>query len=135
MILTREDDKFVTLEERCKIANWRRCDLFVSIHRNSAKTGDGIEIWLNSQKDETSEKLATDILNQLEKTKIQTNRGIKMGTSSNQESNYFVNQNTQMPSCLIELGFISNKQDNQLLKENLEEYAKAIAKGILQNLE
>jgi len=39
-----------------------------------------------------------------------------------------------MPSCLIELGFISSQKDNQLLDENKENYAKAIANGILQNI-
>lgn len=134
VILTREDDTFVPLQKRCQIANWRRADLFVSLHRNSAKSGDGIEIWINNESDEISEKLATDILGELSKTKIQTNRGVKSGTSDNNGSDYFVNRNTKMPSCLIELGFISNTKDNQLLDEHLEEYAKAVAKGILQNL-
>jgi len=134
VILTRKDDTFVTLQKRCQIANWKRADLFVSIHRNSAKSGDGIEIWINNESDDLSPKLATDILNQLDQTKIQTNRGIKNGTSDNNGSDYFVNRNTKMPSCLIELGFISNTKDNELLDENLEEYAKAISIGILQNL-
>ena len=79
-------------------------------------------------------KMANDILNELSQTKIQTNRGVKNGTSDNNGSDYFVNRNTKMPSCLIELGFISNTKDNELLDENLEEYAKAISLGILQNL-
>ena len=39
-----------------------------------------------------------------------------------------------MTSCLIELGFISNDKDNKLLDENMEEYAKAIAEGIIENI-
>lgn len=135
VVLTRKNDTFMTLEERCKIANFRKANLFVSLHRNSSKAGDGVEIWIGQESDETSEKLANDILNQLEKTKIQSNRGIKVGTSENSGSDYYVNKNTKMPSCLIELGFISNSKDNQLLDENLEKYARAISNGILQNLE
>ena len=41
--MTRKKDKSVSLEERCKIANNKKADFFVSIHRNSAKTGNGIE--------------------------------------------------------------------------------------------
>ena len=134
VVLTRKDDTFVSLQKRCQIANWRSADLFVSIHRNSAKTGNGVEIWINNQSDAISEKLATDILSELEKANIQTNRGIKNGTSDNNGKDYFVNRNTKMPSCLIELGFISNAKDNELLDENLEEYAEAISIGILQNL-
>ena len=135
VVLTRKDDTFVTLENRCRMANLRRADLFVSIHRNSSKNGDGVEIWVSQESDEISEKLANDILSHLEKVGIQSNRGVKSGTSENKGSDYFVNKNTKMPSCLIELGFISNAKDNQLLDENLEEYAKAISLGILQNIE
>lgn len=135
VVLTRKDDTSVSLENRCRIANLRRADLFVSIHRNSSKSGNGVEIWISQEKDETSEKLATDILNQIEKVGIQSNRGVKNGTSENNGSDYFVNKNTKMPSCLIELGFISNSKDNQLLDENLEKYARAITMGILQNIE
>lgn len=134
VVLTRSDDSYVSLENRCKIANWRRADLFVSLHRNSSTSGNGVEIWISNESDETSEKLANDILNELEKTNIQSNRGVKNGTSDNNGGDYFVNRNTKMPSCLIELGFISNAKDNELLDENLEEYAKAISIGILQNL-
>lgn len=134
VILTRDDDTFVSLEKRCQMANLRGADLFVSFHRNSAKSGEGVEIWISNENDDISEKLATDILSELQKTNIQSNRGVKSGTSDNNGGDYFVNHNTKMPSCLIELGFISNSKDNKLLDENLENYAKAIAKGILQNL-
>ena len=46
-----------------------------------------------------------------------------------------VNKNTKMPSCLIELGFISNWKDNQLFDENIDEYVEAITRGILKKLE
>lgn len=135
VILTRENDTFVTLQKRCQIANFRRADLFVSIHRNSSESGNGVEIWVKTQENELDEKLANSILDELAKTKIQTNRGIKQGTSENEGNDYYVNKNTKMPSCLIELGFISNQKDNQLLDENRENYAKAIANGILQNIQ
>ncbi len=135
VVLTRNKDESVSLLKRCQIANLRRADLFVSVHRNSSKSGDGVEIWISQEKDKISEKLANTILNQLQKTQIQTNRGVKSGTSENKQGDYFVNRNTKMPSCLIELGFISNNKDNQLLDENLEQYAEAIAKGILENIE
>lgn len=135
VILTRDDDAFVELEKRCQIANFRRADLFVSIHRNSSKSGNGVEVWIKSQENERDEKLANSILEEVSKTQIQTNRGIKQGTSENSGNDYYVNKYTKMPSCLIELGFISNEKDNELLDENKENYAKAISNGILQNLE
>jgi N-acetylmuramoyl-L-alanine amidase len=38
--LTREDDVFVSLRERARIANAERADVFVSIHLNSVPSGD-----------------------------------------------------------------------------------------------
>ena len=112
-----------------------RADVFVSIHRNSAKNGNGVEIWRSQEEGEVSEKLAKDILENLEKVGIQNNRGVKEGTSEDANIDYFVNRNTKMPSCLVELGFITNEKDNQLFDEKLGQYAEAIAKGILKNLE
>lgn len=134
VIMTREKNKNVTLQDRCKIANKKKANLFVSIHRNSAETGNGIEIWSNSEKREKDTQLANDILNKLSKTKIQTNRGVKFGTIKNENTDYYVLNNTKMPSCLIELGFISNEKDNKLFDENLKEYAKAISEGIIENM-
>ena len=108
---------------------------FVSIHRNSAESGDGVEVWISNEKEEKSSKLASSILEKIDQVGIQTNRGVKTGTSENGEADYFVNKNTKMPSCLIELGFISNKKDNELWDKNAEQYAKAIAEGIVENLE
>jgi len=39
--LTRRDDKFVELKNRINIANRKQADLFVSIHANSSKSGNG----------------------------------------------------------------------------------------------
>ncbi len=135
VVMTRKKDKTVSLEERCKIANTKRTDFFVSIHRNSAKTGNGIEIWCNSSKREEDTNLANTILEKLQNTEIQKNRGIKYGTIDGESSDYYVLKNTNMPSCLIELGFITDEKDNQLLDSHKKEYAKAIADGIIQTIE
>ncbi len=37
VILTREDDRFLTLEERTRFANNRDADLFISLHANSSR--------------------------------------------------------------------------------------------------
>ena len=135
VITTRKKDKSVSLEERCKIANNKKADFFVSIHRNSAKTGNGIEIWCNSSKREEDTNLANTILEKLQNTEIQKNRGVKYGTINGENSDYYVLKNTNMPSCLIELGFITDERDNQLLDSHKKEYAKAIADGVIQTIE
>ena len=135
VILTRNNDTYVSLEKRAQKANFLKADLFVSIHRNSAKSGDGVEIWIGSEKNEESEQLANNILQNLDKNKIQTNRGVKAGTIENSNKDYYVNKYTNMPSCLIELGFISNKTDNKLFDSNIDAYAESITNGILKSIE
>lgn len=134
VVMTRNSDKTVSLEDRCEYANKKNADLFVSIHRNSAEIGNGVEIWTKSSDNEDDLELANNIMDMISQTDIQSNRGVKEGTSSGESSDYYVNKYTNMPSCLIELGFISNDEDNKLLDENIDEYAKAIADGIVETL-
>ncbi len=47
VVLTRDDDKFVSLEERTAIANQHQADLFISIHANSSniRSTSGVETY------------------------------------------------------------------------------------------
>lgn len=47
VVLTRDDDVFVPLEQRARMANAHRAQLFISIHANSSKQqqASGIETW------------------------------------------------------------------------------------------
>src|SRR3989338_3834468 len=59
--LTRAGDRFLTLADRNRVANRNRCDLFLSIHANSARNrrASGIEIYyLNRATDQASRRLA-----------------------------------------------------------------------------
>lgn len=134
-VMTRNNDTNVSLKRRCKIANKKEADLFVSIHRNSAEQGNGIEIWTNSKKQKDDLNLASAILKKLQDTEIQSDRGVKSGTAKGENTDYYVLKNTKMPSCLIELGFITDDKDNELFDENIEDYAKAIASGIIEYIE
>ena len=133
-VMTRTNDTYVSLRERCKIANKKRADLFISIHRNSAEQGNGVEIWTNSKKKQEDIELSNAILENLQSIGIQTNRGIKSGSTAGENTNYYVLNNTNMTSCLIELGFITDNVDNNLFDENIENYAKAIAEGIIEQI-
>lgn len=133
--LTREDDTFLTLEERCQIANRKRCTLFVALHRNSAQSGSGVEMWVKNTPSDTEWALAEHMLSALEDAGISKARGVKSGYAKNADGNYYVNAHTNMPSCLAEIGFITSDEDNALFDENLDAYADAIAKGIIKTLE
>ncbi len=130
VLMTRDDDTKLTLQDRCYIANKEKAALFISIHRNSAenKGANGIEIWTANKG--SGKQMANYIYEGLEAVGMQTDRGIQRGTSDSDNSDYYVNKHTNMPSCLIEMGFITNEEDNRLLDVHLEEYAKAIADGI-----
>ena len=133
VILTRDDDSYVSLEKRCRIANRKKALLFVSLHRNSAYGADGAEIWVNGSKPEADTKLAEDILACLDSAGISENRGVKFGYAQG-DGNYYVNSHTAMPSCLVELGFINSEADNELFDSNLEAYAQAIAEAVYKSV-
>ncbi len=134
--LTRDNDKKISLEKRCAFANRKRAKLFVSLHRNSAEGAKGVEIWIDNGENKDTEKdreLAEAVLLKLDDVGISQNRGVKEGYARG-EGNYYVNSHTLMPSCLVELGFINSETDNSLFDENIEEYAKAVAESVADNL-
>lgn len=133
-VLTRKTDKFITLEKRCSIANKKKAELFVSLHRNSAEGANGVEIWIKDDSPEADRALADSILEKLDEAGVSENRGVKAGYARSDGKNYYVNSHTDMPSCLVELGFINSETDNKLFDEKLDEYAQAIADGIAETL-
>lgn len=56
VVLTRESDYFITLDERVKIANSRSADLFLSIHANASESpaASGVETYYSDPNDESS---------------------------------------------------------------------------------
>lgn len=138
VLLTRESDVFVELEERCRIANSANADFFVSLHRNSAEEGEGVEIWVNnsSKDNEMDKRLGGYIKEQLDLVGVSNSRGVKQGfRGSSRETvgnNYYVNRNTTMPSCLVEMGFMNSATDNTLFDTKLDQYAEAIAKALIE---
>lgn len=133
VILTRDDDSYISLEKRCRIANRKKALLFVSLHRNSADGAQGVEIWVSDSKPTADAMLANDILDGLESAGISENRGVKYGYAQG-NGNYYVNSHTLMPSCLVELGFINSEADNRLFDSNLEIYAQAIAEALNKSI-
>lgn len=134
VIMTREDDTTVSLKERCVIANNKKADLFVSVHRNSSDDGTGMEVWIKDKPSKAEAQLAEDVLNALVSSSGMTERGVKRGYRNKSGKNYYVNGNTKMPSCLAEVGFITNEKDNENFDKNIDRYAAALAQAIYENL-
>lgn len=134
VVMTREDDVFLSLEERCQFANDKQADYFISIHRNDGD-GNGVETWVYSGASDETVLLADKIMDKLDTVGIQRNRGVKKGTQKSESGNYYVNIHSDMPSCIVEMGFICDAKDNQLFDANLSGYAAAIGDAILETYE
>lgn len=129
-VLTREDDSTVELKDRCRTANKKRADIFVSLHRNSSLTGTGIEAWIAKRPKGDEKEIARKLVKALSSTTGLENRGVKSGYRDKTAFNYYVNANTNMPSILLEVAFISSQEDNRLYDEKFDAMANEIAKVI-----
>lgn len=162
ILITRDDDTYLTLEQRVEIANSvelaaHEAILFISIHVNSSldTRAKGFEVWylspgyrrnvlksqegididllpiLNSMLEEeyTMESIliAKFILDGMEKSigDLSVSRGIK-------EEEWFVVRNANMPSVLVEVGFLSNKEEAMLLAD--DSYLHKLTEGIYNGL-
>lgn len=120
------------LNLRCSYANKNNVNYFVSIHNNSASStsANGIETLYNNRFSK-SKTIATNIQNQLISDTGMRNRGLKF------RDNLAVLNQTKMPSCLVEVGFLSNVEDVNKLKKDefIDIVSNAIAKGICKTID
>lgn len=131
VVMTRTDDSFPSLYERCKIANKAKVDYYISIHRNSAASDAcGVEIWRSSYSSQEAADLGEAIMAGLESVGIQENRGVNEGSQAH-DGDYKVLRDTKMTSLLLEMGFMQNEQDNKLFDEKQQDYAEAITQAVL----
>lgn len=129
-ILTREDDRDVPLYDRPRIAHEKQADAFVSIHHNSpgfstdpvsvryhtVYAWNGIGATLAKS---INESMATALGDDLRSNGVMTN-------------DFVVTRNSEIPSCLIEVDFITTPE-GELASWDLarrKHLAAAIARGI-----
>ncbi|MBA2368825.1 MAG: N-acetylmuramoyl-L-alanine amidase [Candidatus Protochlamydia sp.] len=133
VLMTRESDKFISLDKRAQIANIQKPALFVSIHYNSAPSSEaqGVEVFFYQCKEQKgraqkSKILAQAVLKHIISQTEAKSRGVKHG-------NYAVIRETNMPAILIEGGFVTNDAELQKLKD--PNYLKKLAWGIVKGIE
>lgn len=126
---SRTKDEFIDLSERATMANNKGTDVFVSIHCNSFSNSQaqGLETF-SYPNSKNGTALSKCIQDSLLKDRLYTkNRGLKT-------ANFAVLRETKMTAALIEMAFISNKEDSEILKQKQNELAESVARGILNFL-
>lgn len=139
VIMTRTDDAPPTgdkyteaadLKARTEIANSNKADIFISIHNDSFTndTAGGTTTYYSSGGGAKEESIALGKIVQAEVVKELglRDRGVK-------DSNFYVVKYTTMTSVLVELGFISNPDEEALLAapEGQKKAAQGIYRAIL----
>ena len=128
--ITTELQQLDSVESIYTSSNNFGADLFIAIHCNSASsTASGTETFY-CQGSENGKKLAQAIQSRIITALGTVDRGIKDDTQSS-SGRLGVLRKTACPAVLVEIAFISNANDAQILSNKQEEFAQAISSGIL----
>ena len=170
VIMTRADDRFLTLKERVKVARDNEADLFIAIHADTVRGQDvrGATIYTLSEKAsdaeaealahkenradiiagvdlETENEQVTDILIDLVQRESKTHSLVFAKKAVNEmgpvtaftgkpmrSAGFMVLKAPDVPSVLVELGYLSSRQDESQLTSPAwqEKVASAMARAV-----
>lgn len=144
VVLTRSDEngiyssdsnsirnkKISDIKNRVKIGNESSADLFISIHLNKYPPSEIYRGWQTfyQKKDENSKMIANLIQQNLNK-----NIEFKNDRSPLPITEVYIMNNVTIPCVIIECGFLSNKEEAQLLTTDV--YQNKLAWGIFIGLQ
>jgi N-acetylmuramoyl-L-alanine amidase len=129
-VLTRSGDYDLDLAPRVSMAERANANIFVSIHANSIDMSrpdiSGLETYYYS----SGSRLAQSIHNSILQNVDIKDRGIRT-------ARFYVLRKTSMPSVLVEVGFVTGREDAAKLSNPSyrSQMAQAITRGILQYLQ
>jgi N-acetylmuramoyl-L-alanine amidase len=149
-VLTRDDDRYVSLAERASLGNRENNSLFVSIHFNDNKcaTASGVETyyalrppaaplgffsWLSFLQRGDVAPLTTkseSLAGFIQAALVERTRAVNRGTKPER---FFVIANVRHPAALVEGGFLTNKSD--LTKLATTEYRQEIASAVCDGVQ
>ncbi len=172
VVMTRDKDVFIPLDQRPFIAKSKDADLFVSIHVNAnrKRKAKGIETYIQSltasdrdamataaRENAMSTKKLSELKTEVEKILDSLDRDNKLEDSLTlahaiqgslidnmkpvqphivnlgvKRAFFYVLINTKMPSILAEVGFISNPDEEKLLRKDA--YRQKIAEALFQGV-
>ena len=128
VIMTRENDTYLTPRQKADIGNRANADIFVSLHCNSAASeqANGTET-LTFDEDGMGFRLGENIQKKLVSALGLRNRGVKI------RKELTVLNSTRMPAALAEIAFISNTNEKLMLIR--PEFKAMTAKAVFDGIE
>lgn len=129
VIMTREKNEYVSLKERVEIANTRKAGLFISIHINAFEDENvsGIETWFNPHTNPQNSTLAECI----QQSTVAATHAKNRGTYPSSE--LVVTRDTLIPSCLVEVGYLTNPSERASITNS--DYQIRLAQSIADGIE
>ena len=113
IVLTRNSDEFVSIEEKTEFINSLNPDYVVSLHINSSKNEkrNGFDFFVSKENkfNEKSSELALKFKNSLSKN---------VSINEIQNANFHILKNVNCPAIHIEMGYFSNQNDREILKSD-----------------
>ncbi|GGE32667.1 hypothetical protein GCM10011391_09160 [Pullulanibacillus camelliae] len=124
VVMTRLDDRYISLAKRVNTSDVFHANAFVSLHFNSSPVlnTNGVTTYYYQ---DSSQGLAQDIQEELAKQTGLQNDGVRFG-------DYYVLRNNPNKAVLMELGFITNPNDLSLVQT--EQYKSNVANAVTQGL-
>ena len=131
VIMTRESDVRVALNDRSALANQVEADLFISIHGNAIEARPdkyGIETYYYAPNTDAQLYAQSAVRASLAQH-ISDGLGMTTGRPSEvRKANYAVLRENNHPSVLVETGYLTNAEEEALLAT--DEYRQKLAEGI-----
>ena len=118
-----------SLAARVNDANNWGADYFISLHANSSEipSASGTEAFVY-RRDSAAENLADDLVLRITEATGLEDRGVFA------RPGLYVLRKTRMPAVLVELGFITNRRDAELMAYSPGLFAAGIANGFMTYL-
>ena len=170
--LTRDDDRFILLRDRIKLARQAGGGIFISLHADTApeREARGLSVYTLSEEasDSEAELLAkqenkADVLSGMDLSSVQDNEvagilidlaqretknksselalsiimamkgEVKMVNNTHRFAGFAVLKAPDIPSVLVELGFLTNPSEEKLLLS--DDYQRDVIKGLVKGVD
>lgn len=126
-IMTRESNEDPSLLERTELSNDNRADLFISIHADAhpKESTRGSTVYGHYNATEENWALAWYVHDEIIKLTGLESKGLRA-------ADFVVLRETKAPAILIEMAYLTNPEDESLLKN--EEFRQKMAQGIFNGI-